>query len=174
MKSERFGADAFQQSLLTSLTFLTVFTEFAVFLILEMMNYCSNNKYTWFSWAILHNFFCPLYWYSHIKGVPVCKWQFYHRVFSHLRVIDLARYAARGFLLGRHKWKQLSLPRTRSCAHVPGIHFTTSKCLHIDYKASKCFAGKLVIQTHLFSCRICLWRPASAFTGVWGRAGIII
>lgn len=55
------GNDAFQQSSLTFFSFLKVFMEFAVFLIVEMMNYFSNNKYTWFSWAILHNSFCHLY-----------------------------------------------------------------------------------------------------------------
>jgi len=35
-------------------------------------------------------------------------------------MIGLAGYAARGFPLTGHHWKQVSLPRTRSHAHVPG------------------------------------------------------
>lgn len=73
MKSYRSGADAFQQWSLTSITFLTVFMEFAVFLILEKMNYCGNNKYTLFSQAILHNSFCHPCWYSHARGISMCK-----------------------------------------------------------------------------------------------------
>lgn len=99
------------------------------------MNYCSNNKYTWFSWAILHGSLCHLPWYSHTKGVLVEMEVLSLIGFSHdMCGIGFTRDAARGFPLGHHKWKQVSLPRTRNHAHIPGICFTASKHLHTHLK----------------------------------------